>query len=251
MLHKQHPDQNHLLAALPAAEFKRLEKDLVLVRMPLGRVLFEAGCVLEHVYFPTTAVVSMLYAPRDGVSAEIAKVGNEGVLGIALFLGGETPLTGAVVQSAGWGYQLPAKQMHSEYGRSGAFMVLMLRYTQTLITQMMQTAICNRLHSTEQQLARWLLLSMDRLASDSLTMTQELMAAMLGMQVHRVPEATAPLQEAGLIRYEGGRIQLLDRRKLEQRACPCYTTVKQEFDRLLSDIPPGAQQGLLSKSRLH
>jgi CRP-like cAMP-binding protein len=249
MQQKQHPHLNHLLAALPATELERLKNDLIPVRMPLGSVLFEAGCALQHVYFPTTAIVSMLYAPVEGVSAEIAMVGNEGVLGIALFLGGETPLTRAVVKSAGWGYQLSAAQMRGEYSRGGAFMVLMLRYTQTLVGQMTQTAICNHMHSMEQQLARWLLLSLDRLASDSLTLTQELMATMLGIQGERVPAATAPLQQAGLIRYEHGHLQLLDRRKLERRACSCYTTVKRDLDRLLSDIPPGDRRGLLSKSR--
>jgi hypothetical protein len=250
-MQQQHPLKNHLLAALPTADYERLDRELILVRMPMGRVLYEAGVPLEQVVFPTTAIVSMLYAPLDGVSAEIAKVGNEGVLGIALFLGDATPLTRAVVQSAGWGYQLRAKQMHSEFARGGAFMVVMLRYTQALIAQMMQTAICNRLHSTEQQMARWLLLSLDRLASDSLTLTQELMAAMLGLRGESLPEAAAPLQQAGAISYECGHIHLLDRRKLEQRVCPCYTTVKKEFDRLLSDIPPGDRRGLLSKSKAH
>lgn len=248
MPEQQHPHNNHLLAALPAAEYASLEKDLVLVRLPVGLVLYEAGCTLEHVVFPTTAIVSLLYATPEDKSAEIAMVGNEGVLGIALFMGGQTPLTRAVVRNAGWGYQLSAATMRDEFNRGGAFMVLMLRYTQTLVAQMAQTTICNHVHSIEQQLARWLLLSLDRLASDSLTMTQELMAGMLGTPDERVPEATQPLQRAGLIRYDGGQIQVLDRRRLERRACVCYGAVKHEFDRLLSDIAPGDRRGLLRKS---
>ena len=180
---KQHsPFQNHLLAALPAAEFQRLEKDLEYVQMLLGEVLYESGCQLNYVYFPTNSIVSMLYVLADGSSAEIAIVGNEGLLGIALFMGGETTPSRAVVQSAGWGYRLKAHLMKSEFKRSGPLMALLLRYTQALITQMTQTAVCNRHHSIEQQLCRWLLLSLDRLSSDSLTMTQDLIANMLGVR---------------------------------------------------------------------
>ena len=246
---KQHsPFQNHLLAALPAAEFQRLEKDLEYVQMPLGEVLYESGCQLNYVYFPTNSIVSMLYVLADGSSAEIAIVGNEGLLGIALFMGGETTPSRAVVQSAGWGYRLKAHLMKSEFRRSGPLMALLLRYTQALITQMTQTAVCNRHHSIEQQLCRWLLLSLDRLSSDSLTMTQDLIANMLGVRREGVTEAAGKLQRAGYIRYSRGHITVLDRPGLEKRVCECYAVVKLEFDRLLSDIPPGDPLGILGNS---
>ena len=246
---KQHsPFQNHLLAALPAAEFQRLEKDLEYVQMPLGEVLYESGCQLNYVYFPTNSIVSMLYVLADGSSAEIAIVGNEGLLGIALFMGGETTPSRAVVQSAGWGYRLKAHLMKSEFKRSGPLMALLLRYTQALIKQMTQTAVCNRHHSIEQQLCRWLLLSLDRLSSDSLTMTQDLIANMLGVRREGVTEAAGKLQRAGYIRYSRGHITVLDRPGLEKRVCECYAVVKLEFDRLLSDIPPGDPRGILGKS---
>lgn len=248
-MHKQHtPLQNHLLAALPAAEYQRLEKDLELVHMPLGEVLYESGCRLHCVYFPTTAIVSMLYVLEDGSSAEIAIVGNEGLLGIALFMGGETTPSRAVVQSAGWGYRLNAHVMRNEFNRSGPLMHLLLRYTQALITQMTQTAVCNRHHSIEQQLCRWLLLSLDRLSSDSLTMTQDLIANMLGVRREGVTEAAGKLQRAGYISYARGHITVLNRPGLEKRVCECYRVVKVEFDRLLSSIPPGDPEGVLGRS---
>jgi len=244
----QRPFQNHLLAALPAAEFKRLEADLEPVQMPLGEVLYESGCKLHYVYFPTTAIISMLYVLEDGASAEIAIVGNEGVLGISLFMGGETTPSRAVVQSAGWGYRLKAHLMKAEFKRGGPLMHLLLRYTQALITQMTQTAVCNRHHSIEKQLCRWLLLSLDRLSSDSLTMTQDLIANMLGVRREGVTEAAGKLQRAGLIRYSRGHITVLDRPGLESRVCECYAVVKLEFDRLLSAIPPGDPHQVLGKS---
>jgi CRP-like cAMP-binding protein len=233
------PTQNHLLAALPAAEFDRLSPHLELVAMPLGEALYESGGHLHHVYFPTTSIVSLLYVLADGASAEIAVVGNEGILGISLFMGGETTPSRAVIQSAGYGYRLKAQLLKQEFNRAGPVLHLLLRYTQALITQMAQTAVCNRHHSVEQQLCRWLLLSLDRLSSDSLTMTQELIANMLGVRREGVTEAAGNLQRAGLIRYSRGRIEVLDRPGLETAVCECYAVVKTEFDRLLSDIPRG------------
>jgi CRP-like cAMP-binding protein len=233
------PTQNHLLAALPAAEFDRLSPHLELVAMPLGEALYESGGHLHHVYFPTTSIVSLLYVLADGASAEIAVVGNEGILGISLFMGGETTPSRAVVQSAGYGYRLKAQLLKQEFNRAGPVLHLLLRYTQALITQMAQTAVCNRHHSVEQQLCRWLLLSLDRLSSDSLTMTQELIANMLGVRREGVTEAAGKLQRAGLIRYSRGRIAVVDRPGLEKAVCECYAGVKTEFDRLLSDIPRG------------
>jgi CRP-like cAMP-binding protein len=233
------PKQNHLLAALPREEFERLSSQLELVAMPLGEVLYEAGGRLRHVYFPTTSIVSLLYVMADGASAEIAVVGNEGILGISLFMGGETTPSRAVVQSAGYGYRLKAKLLKQEFARGGPVMRLLLRYTQALITQMAQTAVCNRHHSVEQQLCRWLLLSLDRLSTFELTMTQELIANMLGVRREGVTEAAGKLQRAGLIRYKRGRITVLDRPGLEQEVCECYAVVQKEFDRLLSDIPLG------------
>ena len=231
------PTQNHLLAALPAAEFDRLAPRLELVAMPLGEALYESGGRLHHVYFPTTSIVSLLYVLENGASAEIAVVGNEGILGISLFMGGETTPSRAVVQSDGFGYRLKAGLLKREFNRGGPVLHLLLRYTQALITQMTQTAVCNRHHSIEQQLCRWLLLSLDRLSSDSLTMTQELIANMLGVRREGVTEAAGNLQRAGLIRYSRGRIEVLDRPGLENAVCECYAVVKTEVDRLLSDIP--------------
>ncbi|MCX8518410.1 MAG: Crp/Fnr family transcriptional regulator [Rhodoferax sp.] len=242
------PLQNQLLATLPDAEYKRIEKDLELVHLPLGEVLYESGCKLHYAYFPTNSIVSMLYVLEDGASAEVAIVGNEGLLGIALFMGGETTPSRAVVQSAGWGYRLKAHLIKAEFRRSGPFMNLLLRYTQALITQMTQTAVCNRHHSIEQQLCRWLLLSLDRLTGDSLTMTQDLIANMLGVRREGVTEAAGKLQRAGYIRYSRGHITVLDRPGLENRVCECYEVVKLEFDRLLSAIPPGDPRGVLGKS---
>jgi CRP-like cAMP-binding protein len=235
----RNPKQNHLLDALPKEEFERWSPHLELVAMPLGTVLYESGGKLQHVYFPTTSIVSLLYVMTDGASAEIAVVGNEGILGISLFMGGETTPSRAVVQSAGYGYRLKAKLLKQEFGRGGPVMRLLLRYTQALITQMAQTAVCNRHHSVEQQLCRWLLLSLDRLSTFELTMTQELIANMLGVRREGVTEAAGKLQRAGLIRYKRGRITVLDRPGLEQEVCECYAVVQKEFDRLLSDIPLG------------
>jgi CRP-like cAMP-binding protein len=225
--------ENHLLAALPQADFERLRAHLELVPLTLGEALYEPGVKLRHVYFPTTSIVSLLYVMEDGASAEIAVVGNEGILGISLFMGGETTPSRAVVQSAGFGYRLKAQLLKDEFGRFGPMMQLLLRYTQALITQMSQTAVCNRHHSVDQQLCRWLLLSLDRLDSSELTMTQELIANMLGVRREGVTEAAGKLQEAGLVRYRRGRITVLDRPGLEARSCECYQVVKREFDRLL------------------
>jgi CRP-like cAMP-binding protein len=227
------PHQNHLLDALPKRDYERLASHLELVPMKLGDVLYESGAQLRYVYFPTTSIVSLLYVLEDGASAEIAIVGNEGILGISLFMGGNTTPSRAVVQSAGQGFRLRAQLLKDEFGRFGATMHLLLRYTQALITQMAQTAVCNRHHSIDQQLCRWLLLSLDRLASNELSMTQELIANMLGVRREGVTEAAGKLQDAGLIRYHRGRITVLDRPRLEARSCECYQVVKTEFDRLL------------------
>lgn len=231
------PLQNHLLAALPKVEFERLSLHLELVPMPLGEALYEPGGRLSPVYFPTTAIISLLYVLENGASAEIAVVGNEGILGISLFMGGETTPSRAVVQSAGYGYRLKAQLLKDEFNRAEGMLHLLLRYTQALITQMTQTAVCNRHHSVEQQLCRWLLLSLDRLPSDTLVMTQELIANMLGVRREGVTEAARHLQRAGLISYSRGRIQVLNRPGLESTACECYGVVKREFDRLFSDTP--------------
>jgi CRP-like cAMP-binding protein len=231
------PRQNHLIAALAESEFERLRPHLELVSMPLGESLYESGELLRHVYFPTTSIVSLLYVMKDGASAEIAVVGNEGILGISLFMGGETTPSRAVVQSAGFGYRMKSFYLKEEFHRAGPVMYLLLRYTQALITQMAQTAVCNRHHSIEQQLCRWLLLSLDRLSTSELSMTQELIANMLGVRREGVTEAAGNLQRAGIIRYSRGRITVLDRERLEQNVCECYAVVKHEFDRLLSDIP--------------
>jgi CRP-like cAMP-binding protein len=201
--------------------------------MPLGQVLYEPGAVLSHVYFPITAIVSLLYVMENGASAEIAVVGNDGIIGISLFMGGESTPSRAVVQSAGTGYRLKAQLMKDEFDKSGPVLHLLLRYTQALITQMAQTAVCNRHHSLDQQLCRWLLLSLDRLQNNELVMTQELIANMLGVRREGVTEGALKLQEAGLIRYSRGRITVLDRAGLEKRTCECYAVVKKEYDRLL------------------
>jgi CRP-like cAMP-binding protein len=227
------PRQNLLLAALPDAEWARWLPQLEPVDMPLGKVLYESGSTLAHVYFPTTSIVSLLYVMEDGASAEIAVVGHEGLVGISLFMGGESTPSRAVVQSAGQGFRLKANLMLQEFNRAGPVLHLLLRYTQALITQMTQTAVCNRHHSLDQQLCRWLLLSLDRLHSDELVMTQELIANMLGVRREGVTEAAGHLQNAGLIRYRRGRITVIDREQLEQRTCECYSVVKKEYDRLL------------------
>ena len=230
---RPNPHQNHLLDALPEGDYDRLKSQLELIPMALGQVLYEPGTRLRYVYFPTTSIVSLLYVMEDGASAEIAVVGNEGMLGISLFMGGETTPSHAVVQSAGYGVRLKAQSLKQEFARFGPMMHLLLRYTQALITQMAQTAVCNRHHSVDQQLCRWLLLSLDRLATNELSMTQELIANMLGVRREGVTEAAGKLQEAGLIRYNRGRITVLDRPGLEARSCECYQVVKTEFDRLL------------------
>jgi CRP-like cAMP-binding protein len=229
--------QNHLLAAIPAAEYERLAPHLELVPMPLGQVLCESGGSMRDVYFPTTSIVSLLYVLQDGASAEIAVVGNDGLVGISVFMGGNTTPSRAVVRSGGHGYRLNAQLLQQEFNRAGPVMRLLLRYTQALITQMTQTAVCNRHHSVEQQLCRALLLSLDRLQSNSLSMTQELIANMLGVRREGVTEAAGNLQRAGLIRYSRGHIDVLDRAGLEKSVCECYGVVKLEFERLLSDIP--------------
>ncbi len=224
---------NHLLAALPDAEWRRWLPTLETVEMPLGQVLYESGKTLTHVYFPTTSIVSLLYVMENGASAEIAVVGNEGIVGISLFMGGGSTPSRAVVQSAGRGLRLEAQTMKDEFDKNGLVLHLLLRYTQALITQMAQTAVCNRHHSLDQQLCRWLLLSLDRLQGDELVMTQELIANMLGVRREGVTEAALSLQHAGLIRYARGRISVLDRPGLEKRTCECYAVVKKEYDRLL------------------
>jgi len=225
--------QNHLLAALPAEDFARLLPDLEKVPTPLGQVLYEPGVKMRHVYFPTTSIVSLLYVMEDGASAEIAVVGNEGVVGVSLFMGGESTTSRAVVQSEGHAYRLKAQLLKDEFFRAGPMQRLLLRYTQALLTQMAQTAVCNRHHSLDQQFCRWLLLSLDRLSSNELIMTQELIANMLGVRREGVTEAAGNVQRAGLIHYSRGRITVLNRPGLEARACECYAVVKNEFDRLL------------------
>jgi CRP-like cAMP-binding protein len=227
--------ENSLLAALPDPEWQRWEPLLQRVDMPLGEVLYESGATLAHVYFPTTSIVSLLYVMENGASAEIAVVGNEGIVGISLFMGGESTPSRAVVQSAGHGFRLNAQLMKDEFERAGAVLHLLLRYTQALITQMSQTAVCNRHHSLDQQLCRWLLLSLDRLRGNELAMTQELIANMLGVRREGVTEAALKLQEAGLISYARGHITVLNRAGLEKRTCECYAVVKREYGRLLPE----------------
>ena len=232
----QNPNQNHLLAALPTAEFERIAPHLELAAMPLGEVLCESGGQLQHAYFPTTAIVSLHYVMENGASSEIAGVGNEGVLGVSLFMGGNTTPSLATVYTGGHGYRLKAKLLMEEFNRAGPLMRLMLRYTQALITQISQTAVCNRHHSIEQQMSCWLLLTLDRLSSKELTMTQELIASMLGVRREGITETAGNLQRAGLISYRRGHITVLDRSGLESHACECYKVVKKEFHRLLSDV---------------
>ncbi|HXV08871.1 MAG TPA: Crp/Fnr family transcriptional regulator [Burkholderiales bacterium] len=227
------PRQNQLLAALPAAEWERLRSKMELRPMPLGDVLYEPGTTMRHVYFPTTSIVSLLYVMENGSSAEIAIVGHEGIVGISLFMGGETTSSRAVVQSAGHAYRVLGQYLKEEFFLAGPFQRLLLRYTQALITQMGQTAVCNRHHSVEQQLCRWLLMSLDRLPSNELTMTQDLIANMLGVRREGVTESAGRLQKLGLIQYNRGHIIVLDRPRLEAHACECYDVVKKEFDRLL------------------
>lgn len=233
------PKQNHLLAALPAAEYDRLAPHLALATMPLGQVLHESGSQVSHVYFPTTSIVSLLYVMEDGSTSETAVVGNEGMIGVALFMGGDTTPSQALVQSAGYAYRMKKQLLKEAFDRSPPLRHILLRYTQALLTQMAQTAVCNRHHSLDQQLCRRLLLNLDRLPSNDLAMTQELMANMLGVRREGVTEAAGKLRSAGLINYNRGRITVLNRPKLEDRSCECYAVVKKEFDRLLSGIAVG------------
>ena len=236
MSSKNDPNQNHLLAAMLDAEFARLSPHLELVPMKLGDVLYESGGKLQHVYFPTTSIVSLHYLLENGGSSEIAGVGNEGILGVSLFMGGNTTPSRAIVQTGGFGYRLPVLVLMEEFNRAGPVMRLLLRYTQALLTQMAQTAVCNRHHSVEQQLCRWLLLTLDRLPSNDLTMTQELIANMLGVRREGVTEAAGRLQGYGYISYRRGHITVLNRVGLEGDVCECYAVVKKEFARLLSDV---------------
>jgi CRP-like cAMP-binding protein len=231
------PQQNHLLAALPAGELDPLTAHLQRVPMQLGEILYEPGEQLQYAYFPTTAIVSLHYVTESGASAEIAGVGNEGVVGISLFMGGDTTPSSAVVQTAGHADRLPRHLLKGEFDRGGPLQRLLLRYTQALITQMAQTAVCNRHHSIEQQLCRWLLVTLDRVPSGELVMTQELVASMLGVRREGITEAAGRLQQAGVIRYRRGHISVLDRTGLEGRSCECYGVVKAEIDRLLTDFP--------------
>jgi CRP-like cAMP-binding protein len=230
------PKQNHLLHVLPEEVRNRVFPQLELATLPLGHVLYESGIALQHVYFPVDSIVSLLYVMKDGASAEIAIVGNEGVVGVALFMGGETTPNRAVVQSGGAAYRLKGRILKQEFGQSGALQHLFLRYTQSLLTQMAQTAVCNRHHTVEQQLCRWLLMSLDRLASNKLTMTQELISNMLGVRREGVTEAAGRLQSQGVIQYSRGLITVIDRPKLENICCECYRVVKSETDRLLPNL---------------
>jgi len=230
------PSQNHILAALPPADFERLAVHLELVPLPLGEILYEPGSQLQHAYFPTTAIVSLHYVTESGASAETAGVGNEGVVGISLFMGGDTTPSSAVVQTAGHAYRLERRLLKQEFDRGGLLHRVLLRYTQALMTQMNQTAACNRHHSVEQQLCRWLLLTLDRLPSNELVMTQDLVASMLGVRREGITEAAGNLQRGGLIRYRRGHISVLERPGLEAAACECYGVVKKELRRLLSDV---------------
>ena len=231
-----HPSQNHLLAALPPAEFERLSGSLERVALPLGEILYEPGAQMQHAYFPTSAIVSLHYVTESGASAETAGVGNEGVVGISLFMGGNTTPSSAVVQTAGHAYRLPGRMLKQEFGRGGLMQGLLLRYTQALLTQMIQTAACNRHHTVEQQLCRWLLLTIDRIPDRELVMTQELVASMLGVRREGITEAAGSLQRAGVIRYRRGHITVIKRSGLEAATCECYAVVKKEFARLLSDV---------------
>ncbi|MBN7818391.1 Crp/Fnr family transcriptional regulator [Bowmanella yangjiangensis] len=226
------PTDNKLLAALTLEAQQRLFPSLRLTELPLGKVVYESGQQLNTVYFPVDCIVSLLYVMEDGASAEISVVGNEGIVGIAVFMGGDSTPSQAIVQSGGWAFQMPASQMRMDFNASPELRMLMLRYTQSLITQMAQTAVCNRHHSIDQQLCRWLLLSLDRLPSNQLTMTQELIANMLGVRREGVTEAAGKLQRAGVITYSRGHITVVDRSKLEQLSCECYQVVKTETDRL-------------------
>jgi CRP-like cAMP-binding protein len=236
---KPDPCQNHLLAALPIEARDRLFPHLDFERLPLGKVLYESGDTLGHAYFPTDSIVSLLYVMESGASAEISVVGNEGLIGVALFMGGESTPSRAIVQSAGGAFRLAGQRLKDEFNRHGELLLLVLRYTQALITQMAQTAVCNRHHSIDQQLCRWLLLSLDRLPGNRLTMTQELIANMLGVRREGVTEAALKLQKLGVIRYSRGEITVLDRPRLEELVCECYSVVRLESQRLLPHVPVG------------
>ena len=240
--------QNHLLSSLPAAEFERMAAHLELVPLLLGQVLYESGGQLQHAYFPTTAIVSLNYVTESGAAAEMAGVGNEGMIGVSLFMGGNTTPSAAMVLSAGHAYRIERRQLKQEFDRCGPLLRLLLRYTQSLMTQISQTAICNRHHSVEQQLCRWLLASVDRIPSGQLTMTQELVASLLGVRREGVTEAAGNLQRDGLIRYRRGHIEVIDRDGLEEATCECYGVVKREMDRLLTDIPHGDPLHVLGQS---
>jgi CRP-like cAMP-binding protein len=245
-------DQNHLLANLPAVDFERLAAHLELVSLPLGEMLYEPGEQLQYAYFPTTAIISLHYVLESGATAESAGVGNEGVLGIALFMGGESTPSSAVVQTGGHAYRLAGRLLKQEFDRAGLMQQLLLRYTQALITQVFQTAACNRHHSVEQQLCRWLLLMLDRAPERELIMTQELVASMLGVRREGITEAAGNLQRAGIIRYRRGHIAVLERSGLETRVCECYAVVRQELIRLLSDVSchEGAAQRTMRRREL-
>jgi CRP-like cAMP-binding protein len=246
------PQDNHLLAALPSAARERIYPHLQLVEMPLGKVLYEPGDLLRHVYFPIDCIVSLWYVMESGASAEISVVGNEGLIGIALFMGGETTPSRAVVQSADHAYRLDGELLKDEFHRNGGMQVLLLRYTQALITQMSQTAVCNQHHTVDQQLCRWLLLSLDRLADNTLAMTQELIANMLGVRREGVTDAAGKLQKLGVIQYVRGHITVLDRPKLEELSCECYEVVKRETDRLegASSSPTASSASQASQTSL-
>jgi CRP-like cAMP-binding protein len=236
---------NHLLAALPAADLARLSPHLELVAMPLGELLYEPGQQMQHAYFPTTCIVSMQYVMESGASAESAGVGNEGMVGISLFMGGDTTSSSAVVHTAGHAYRLARRVLEQEFKAAGALQRLLLRYTQALIAQISQTAVCNRHHSIEQQLCRWLLVTLDRIPSGQFVMTQELVASMLGVRREGITEAAGKLQQAGFIRYRRGQMAVLKRPGLENLSCECYAVVKTELHRLLSDVRYGQQQPAL------
>ena len=246
---KIQPQQNHLLAALPSEIQQRLFPLLEWVPLPLGKVLYESGDTLKHVYFPTDSIVSLLYVMENGASAEISVVGNEGMVGISLFMGGESTPSRAIVQSAGSAYRLLGQHIKDEFSRHGGLQLLMLRYTQALITQMAQTVVCNRHHSIDQQLARWLLLSLDRLSGDHLEMTQELIANMLGVRREGVTDAAGKLQKLGIIEYARGKITVVDRPRLEKLSCECYAVVKKETDRLLPHPQPLSDTSVTVKTR--
>jgi len=236
MLLADDPNRNHLLSALPTEDFERLVKHLEPILMPLGKMLYEPNEQLQYAYFPTTCIISLHYVMESGASAETAGVGNEGVVGISLFMGGDTTSSSAVVQTAGYAYRLERHILKQEFDRAGSLQHLLLRYTQALMTQMTQTSVCNRHHSVEQQLCRWLLLTLDRLPTNELIMTQELVASMLGVRREGITEAAGNLQRAGYISYRRGHITVLNRAGLEKNTCECYAIVKKEMARLLSDV---------------